>query len=167
MASRSWWGRGHRGPIWASWLLLTAACGSPTGIPVLILDPGLTELLVGSHSGLLESGRRVVDTQVEWAALWNVVHSGQSSPPPRPGVNFNTHVVIAVALGTRPTGGYAIHIDSVSTSSAGRMVYVSTYRPGPNCVTTQALTQPFHIVAAPSVPGSTDFIERDREYDCS
>jgi hypothetical protein len=47
------------------------------------------------------------------------------------------------------------------------MVYVSTYRPGPNCITTQALTQPVHIVAAPGMPGSTNFIERDREYDCS
>lgn len=167
MTSRSRWGRGFGGPIRAGWLLLAAACESPTGMPELILDPGLTELFLGSHSGLQEPGRRVIDTQVEWAALWNAVHSAQSSPPPRPGINFNTHVVMAVAQGARPTGGYAIHIDSMSTGSAGRMVYVSSYRPGPNCITTQALTQPVHIVAAPSMPGSTDFIEHDREYDCS
>jgi hypothetical protein len=130
------------------------------------LDPGITELLSASHSGLREPRRAVIAEESEWAALWQAVHADASPTPPRPDVNLAEHVVIVAALGERPTGGFAIRIDSVRSTNGRREVFVTTTKPAHTCMTTQMLTQPVHVVAAPIVGGPTRFIEAETTKSC-
>lgn len=147
-------------------LCLTACGGELTALPVLSLGPEVTEVFSTGYSGIGSSQRLVLTNQNQWAALWAAIHATANPVPSRPNVDLDRHELIAVALGTRPSGGYGIHIDSVRASSGGREVFLTTSRPGPRCVTTQALTQPVHIVGVPAAGGSTRFIERDEEIDC-
>ncbi|NHJ19656.1 MAG: protease complex subunit PrcB family protein [Candidatus Lokiarchaeota archaeon] len=85
----------------------------------------------------------IIQTQQEWEELWQKVHSSSSEPPY---VNFNSHLVIAVFMGERVTGGYRIEITSTRESGLFRWVYIRETSPSPFDCVTMALTQPYHIV---------------------
>lgn len=151
-----------------SWFILLSVAGGagPAGSPALTAGPGIIELFSASHSGLPKPQRTVIAEESEWAALWQAIHADASPTPPRPDVNLAQRVVIVAALGECSTGGFAIHIDSVRSTNGEREVFVTTTRPGPTCMTTQVLTQPVHVVAAPIVGGSTRFIEAEIAKGC-
>lgn len=144
-------------------LSLTVSCSSRA----LTAVQGVTELVSASHSGLRDARRSVITDEPGWASLWKAIHADVTPEPPRPSVNLAQQVVIVAALGERPTGGFAIHIDSVRSGSAGREVFVTTTKPAPTCMTTQMLTQPVHAVSAPVIAGSTRFVEAERTEECS
>jgi len=146
---------------------LAVACGAePVASRALTAVQGISDLVSASHSGLREARRFVVSDEPGWASLWSAIHSDVTPEPARPGVNLAEQIVIVAALGERPTGGFAIHIDSVRSGSGGREVFVTTSTPGPTCMTTQALTQPVHAVSAPVVAGPTRFVETETRGKC-
>jgi hypothetical protein len=128
--------------------------------------PGLHDIYAASSSGLLQAQRTVITGDADWTALWATVTSNENPPPPRPAVDLTQQSIIVAALGERPTGGFAIHIDSIRSAGEGRDVFVTTTRPGSTCATTQALTQPVHIVTAPAGSGATRFVETETTKDC-
>jgi hypothetical protein len=82
-------------------------------------------------------------------------------------VDFNQDVVVAVAAGQRPTGGYEIAIDRVTQTNGGLTVEVVERTPGPNCMTTASLTQPVDVVLLPAADTkSLTFLERKELRDC-
>jgi hypothetical protein len=85
----------------------------------------------------------------------------------RPSVDFNHDVVVAVAAGQRPTGGYEIAIDRVTQSDSRLTVEVVERTPGPNCMTTASLTQPVDVVVVPAADAkSLSFLERKEIRGC-
>ena len=85
----------------------------------------------------------------------------------RPSVDFNRDVVVAVAAGQRPTGGYEIAIDRVTQSDGQLTVEVVERTPGPNCMTTASLTQPVDVVVVPAADAkSLSFLERKEIRGC-
>lgn len=104
-------------------------------------------------SGIEEPREAVARTAEEWAALWRQ-HAGQK---PAPRVDFATHTVIAVFLGTRPSSGYAVEIVGTRAEGAGLVVQWSERRPEPDTMTAQVLTSPAHIVTVPKVIGPVRF----------
>lgn len=144
------------------------ACGpEPAGSHALAAVQGTTELVAASHSGLREARRSVITDEPGWTSLWATIYADVTPAPPRPAVDLARQVVIVVALGQRPTGGYAIHIDSVRSGAGGREVFVTTTAPAPTCMTTQEFTQPVHVVAAPLAAGSTRFLESEKTEECA
>ena len=67
----------------------------------------------------------------------------------RTAVDFTRDMVVAVAAGQRPTGGYEIAVDRVRQAKGELTVEVVETAPGPNCVTTASLTQPVDVVVIP------------------
>ena len=76
-------------------------------------------------------------------------------------------MLIAVALGERPSGGFGIQVTSVKMSDGKAFVQVASSSPGGNCVVHTALTQPFDIVKVASVPDPVEFEERRVITSCS
>jgi hypothetical protein len=62
-------------------------------------------------------------------------------------------MVVAVFLGEKPTGGYAIEITRAAKTDRGIEVGYTEQTPAPGAMTIQALTQPFHIVRIPKSDG--------------
>ncbi|HVF56136.1 MAG TPA: protease complex subunit PrcB family protein [Pyrinomonadaceae bacterium] len=58
---------------------------------------------------------------------------------------FRTNAVVAAFLGTRRTGGYSVNI----TAAPGGALVVAEQSPPKDAITTQALTNPFKVVAVP------------------
>lgn len=70
-------------------------------------------------------------------------------PPPPPPVAFEKEMIIAVFQGWCPNGGYRIEIKEINETDEGFDVVVKQRRPGPHEPTTQAITNPSHLVSVP------------------
>lgn len=120
-----------------------------------------------SMSGIPERQRLVIDDMESWAAFWTRLHADISPEPPAPIVNFDDRVVIAVAMGQRATGGYAIRIEEITQVGDVLRVVVLETSPGPSCLTTQAFSAPATAVSVPRPVGDVDFEEEAETRDCS
>jgi hypothetical protein len=114
----------------------------------------------GAYSGIASPTQVVLRNAAEWETFWQQ-HTGNVTPPPAPPqVDFSRETVIAVVLGTRPTGGYAVRIVAVDPPAApgeALVVRVEDSSPPPGTIVTQALTSPFHIVTIPRWDGPVRF----------
>ena len=62
------------------------------------------------------------------------------------GIDFFSSTALFVSMGERNSGGYSIEIESIVRLGNHLYVNVTEKSPGSNCVTTQAITQPYHLV---------------------
>jgi protease stability complex PrcB-like protein len=115
-----------------------------------------------SRTGIGESRRLVIRDANSWAEFWSELGTGD-----RPDVDFTKAVVVAVAAGQRPSGGYEIAVDHVTQAEGELTVQVVEITPGPNCMSTSSLTQPVDVVVVPVVaPRSWSFVERKEVRGC-
>lgn len=103
----------------------------------------LTELARGNHGPCTSARREVVRDATSWARAWAEVQPTRIAPPP---VDFGGQLAIVVCLGERRSGGHAIEVASVEVGADELVVTVKRSAPPAGAMTTQALTQPFHIV---------------------
>jgi hypothetical protein len=116
-----------------------------------------------SASTIATPERLVIRDEQSWAAFWNRLGAFN-----RPAVDFTRDVVIAVASGQRSSGGYEIAIQRVTRTGNAVSIDVVETTPGPNCVTTQTLTQPIDvIVVAAADAGTWTFNDQTRVASCS
>ena len=121
-------------------------------LPIRTLDYGGRDL---------EAGVFVARTADQWAALWP-----HSPPPEPPALDWPAEMVIVVAVGMRPTGGYSVRIEEVRAGAGLIEVRARENAPGPNCFTTQALTYPLHAVAVPARDGEARLNLQVEIVDC-
>jgi hypothetical protein len=115
-----------------------------------------------TRTGVSESRRLVIRDANAWAQFWSELGVGD-----QPAVDFTHDVVVAVAAGQRPTGGYEIVVDRVTQSQGQLTVEVVERTPGPNCMTTGSLTQPVDVVVVPAADArSLSFLERKEIRGC-
>lgn len=115
-----------------------------------------------SRTGIGESRRLVIRDANAWAEFWSEMGTGD-----RPEVDFTKAVVVAVAAGQRPTGGYEIAVDRVGQAGGELTVQVLEISPGPNCITSTSPTQPVDVVVVPTVAlKSWSFSERKETRAC-
>jgi protease stability complex PrcB-like protein len=115
-----------------------------------------------SRTGIGESRRLVIRDANSWAEFWSELGTGD-----RPDVDFAQAVVVAVAAGQRPSGGYEIAVDHVTQADGELTVQVVETTPGPNCMSTSSPTQPVDVVVVPVVaPRSWSFVERKEVRGC-
>jgi hypothetical protein len=131
----------------AKWPLGSIALAAPGG------ELTLKTVEKGSQSGVRERLQIAIRSQVEWTELWTRHNANKAKPPPPPKVNFGQEMVVAVFLGEKPTGGYAIEITRAAKTDRGIEVGYREQTPAPGAMTIQALTQPFHIVRIPKSDG--------------
>jgi len=115
-----------------------------------------------TRTGINEGRRLVIRDANAWANFWSELGVGD-----RPDVDFTQNVVVAVAAGQRPTGGYEIAVERVARANGELTVEVVETTPGPNCVTAGSLTQPVDVVVIPEVTAKNwSFVERKEVRGC-
>jgi hypothetical protein len=115
-----------------------------------------------TRTGIGESRRLVIRDANAWAEFWSELGVGD-----RPDVDFTHNVVVAVAAGQRPSGGYEIAVDRIRQAVGELTVDVVETAPGPNCMSTTSLTQPVDVVVVPSVAAkSWSFVDRKEVRGC-
>lgn len=100
----------------------------------------------GQYSGWTRAQRVLVRDEASWEQLWGRVHTPLASPPPVPPVDFSRQVVVGVAIGSRPTGGFAVDIIGVKRVGDRLIVRLRETQPAPGSMVTEAFTQPYALV---------------------
>ena len=116
-------------------------------------------ILAAAHTGLAERRREVIRDPASWARLWSEIHAGLTPAPPLPPVDFAQHMLIAVALGTRPSGGFGVKVENVTTRGGRLEIAVVEACPAAGAMVTQSLTQPVEVVRAPRLAQTPTFRE--------
>jgi hypothetical protein len=89
---------------------------------------------------------RLLRNASELLTVWNQAYGASLNVPPLPRVDFARETILAVFMGTRPTGGYAIDVRDVTLEGADLFVDLVLVEPAADAVTTQALTSPWAVV---------------------
>ena len=137
--------------------LLAAACAGAAPAEGSDGEQRLQTVLAESHSGLASARREVVRDASTWARLWAEIHEGGSPVPKPPAVDFAREMLVVVALGTRPSGGFSVAVQKVVVHGDTLDVSVIERCPAKDAMVTMALTQPVHVVRLPRIVGTPSF----------
>jgi hypothetical protein len=114
---------------------------APTPVSALIAE--------GTRSAIETPRQTIIRDQAAFDALW-AEHSTHENPAPKiPSVNFAADSVVAVFAGHQPSGGHALALTDLNKTSGGWELRLSLISPGPDCMTTQVMTQPWVMVRVP------------------
>lgn len=112
----------------------------------------------GTSSGVEEELREVYRTPEAFAELWRRHGSKFYPAPDVPAVDFDQTMVAVVFAGQKMSGGYGVEVRSVDQNDAGAVtVNYETSSPPPGAMTTQALTEPFHMIRLGKSEGDVVF----------
>lgn len=113
----------------------------------------MTDLANDQMSHVDQPRQAVARTAAEWEALWRD-HAGAA---PRPDVDFATHMVAAVFLGTKTSAGY--DVEFIGTRKAGDALVIewAEKRPAAGTVSAQIITMPARMVLVPKLEGDVRF----------
>ena len=95
----------------------------------------------GYSSGVASPLRMTIKNQNEWESLLQR-HAGGS---PAPAVDFKHYMAIAVFMGEKTSGGYAVTINRVTVGQT-LTVYYREESPSRDSMTSAILTRPYHII---------------------
>lgn len=145
-------------------LIVAAACtGGASALEEReMTGDDIVELARGNNSGVRAERMSVIRDADALARVWS--EAGERGDTPT--VDFEASMVVAVFMGERRTGGHRVRVESVRQSGEQLIVSVNMEAPGPNCMTTQALTQPYQIVRLPRLEGEVAFQIEQVEVDC-
>lgn len=118
---------------------------------------GPRSIAYGYHTGMQAPAQRVIRTAKDWYALWLRHHSNVIPVPPLPNVDFNREMVLCVAIGQRPTGGYGVRITRTRLEGGELHVEVHETKPPAGAIVPMVLSQPYEIVRVPRFDGNVVF----------
>jgi len=81
-------------------------------------------------------------------------------------VDFNTRRVVLLSMGSRPSGGYSIVVDSAEDFGDYVQLNITLSIPGNGCVVTLALTSPYTFIEIESTKNLI-FKEQVSVYECA
>jgi hypothetical protein len=123
-------------------------------------------VLDGMYSAVEDKREVLITNNEQFQSLMNEIYKDMDQMPRFPVVDFTKNSVVAVFIGQRSNGGFMVTIDSITEGSKFVNVNIIETTPGPNCMTTQALTRPFAIVKIPKTDKKPVFKTRQIVKDC-
>lgn len=121
---------------------------------------GITTIAYGYHTGLKTPAELVIRDANAWERAWKEHNSRMLPTPPLPAVDFTREMVLAVAPGERPTGGWGVRIASTRVENGRLRVEVHETRPPEGAVVPMVLSQPYELVKVPRFDGDVVFVAR-------
>lgn len=114
-------------------------------------------LAKGLVSGLTEPGRLVIRDEGEYLRTWMRHVSNLNRIGLPPAVDFSKEMVLVIAMGRRPTGGYVTDVVDVELRGRTLRVLVGERDPFLGSLQIQQVTEPFVFVALPAMVARVDF----------
>jgi hypothetical protein len=97
-------------------------------------------------SGVDEPTWQLITDATALRTLWNRLHASQLTVPEAPAVDFSRNSVLALLLGSKPTGGYGIELTDMTLDAGEVYADVRFTEPAADAFTTQAFTSPWLLV---------------------
>ncbi len=117
----------------------------------------------GFFSGITERKNVVIRTQDQWAKLWNKHTSTRIPHPEAPVIALTENIILAVFMGEKASGGFAVEITRVEKCGDELVVFFSEVEPSPDAVVTAVLTQPYHIIKIEKIGLQIKFKKSEEE----
>lgn len=117
-------------------------------------------------SGYQQPATLVIRSNDELASAWAIIYSGFNAAPPVPTVDFTKQMVVGVAIGLEPTGGFNVVISGVTEVNGGVTVDATVTTPGPSCAVTTAVTEPVDLAQIPVMSGPITFEKITKTNSC-
>jgi len=135
--------------------LLAALPGCVSGKP----GHGLVwrTLSKGLVSGIREERRMVIRNEADFYRLWAEHAAEMPHVALPPDVDFRREMVIFVAMGNRPTGGYSVSVVDAEVRGDRLRVLVALREPRSGTLQIQQETQPYQMIALPAVAAPVRF----------
>jgi hypothetical protein len=114
-------------------------------------------MLLALNSNFNDPQLRVIQYPEDYDEMWRKGFTNVGGLQ-KPFVNFDNEMVILVAAGTKPRGGYRIQVDSI-VAGPDLAIYVTEYAPGANCKGLNRIGAPAQIVTIPWMEKTARFIE--------
>lgn len=137
---------------------IVAACATTKGSAVN--QPSGAQprsLAYGYHSGLTDPSQVVVRDAEAFDALWKRNNATRIPAPEKPEVDFEKEMVLFVALGQRPTGGYGVRIEKTHEEGDKLVVEAVETKPAEGALVPMALSSPYDLAAVPRFDGEVVF----------
>jgi len=100
----------------------------------------------GSYAGVEDAKTAYIQSAEEWEAWWMQTKSNYKPMPALPNVDFSKHSVIACHMGNQRSGGFKVEVQKIINQGNVLEVHVLHASPGPNCIASMAITQPYQFV---------------------
>lgn len=97
----------------------------------------------GSYSNLTDADSWVIKNENAWTEFKDQGYIQEEILTP---IDFDSHTLIAVSQGEKPTGGYGIHVAEIEEFENELVVHVISSAPDENDTVTLAFTQPYQVV---------------------
>lgn len=120
-------------------------------------------LAQGVVSNATERKNYIARDQAALTRIWALAYGEETEVPD---IDFETQQVIGVFDGEHGTGGYNVDVTSVHDTKDARVVTIVRTEPGEGCITTQAITSPFLIIALPASDKAPGKEETTRSENC-
>lgn len=109
--------------------------------------------------GVEEASQYVVNSSDEFKKLQQTAPQLNLTSEP----SFRDSSIIAVFLGLKSTGGYAINVEGIVKTASTVQIIVNYTKPARDTMVTQVLTTPCHIIKTEKIEQSVEFIIKDIE----
>jgi hypothetical protein len=147
---------------------LLAGCheiGVEPGEDAVMTEVDVRDLDLGQHSGHEQEDRRLITSQSDWESFWQQHRDPMTEEEEAPAVDFDQERIIAVLMGQRPNGCYAIMVSEVLRDEAAQrtVANVTSVVPSPEAMCPQVIVHPFHFIAVPDDGTDVVFVEHEQE----
>ena len=88
----------------------------------------------------------VISDRKSLLEVYGYVNRGRKPGFSIPSIDFSEETVIAVFMGEKTSGGYAVSVESVKEEGEQVIIQIKEIKPGPKDMVTMAITQPFCFV---------------------
>ncbi len=92
---------------------------------------------------------QLLRTEAELATAWNRAYGASLQPPPQPGADLERETLLAIFLGSKPTGGFGAEVRGVTLEGADLFVDLDLTEPAPGSMVTQVRTSPWLLLRVP------------------
>jgi len=148
-------------------ILVSSACspGTPAGnLTVTRFNTGTSSF--AWISGFSQPMTTVIRENAAWQSFWATLYAGQTPIPPLPGIDFSSEMIVAAGLGSQPTSGYEVIVDSATESQGSVTIETRTLRPSAKCSVLSVVTSPVDLARVPLRMGSVAFHSTEGINNC-
>jgi RNA polymerase sigma factor (sigma-70 family) len=138
--------------------------GGPPKVPpgeVKGEDVPIRKLWTQEYSRWQKKGEMVARTADEWKVAWARASAIGIPVPELPAIDAEREMMLAVFMGTQPSGAYSVKITRVVRTELELYVYVRYTRPAEGELVTEALTYPSCVAIVPRFNGKVVFVKDD------
>jgi hypothetical protein len=128
----------------------------------------IATIATGSYANNSVAGQHlVIRDQTAFEEFWNKLYANREPMPALPDIDFDKKMILGAVSETKPTGGYSVRLTKAGIRHGQLGVKVEKGIPGSDCVTTQALSTPYHLVQVQKLDIPVEFYYVEVEHDCS